>query len=364
MSGKIAYDSNTLLYRDILRSCWLVIALYIVGTSTQLFFTEHDRTAFFWQAMVYPSCGLIALTGLLEAAFRKRFKWMDYLLVGGVNGLACIIILSLYELKYGMFALIFPILLSLHFYNRRLIGFALAQALVTVAVVQRWLTGIGVAQSLSDFTFLVALLITTAYVMNGLRKHAFTLSRELVAVTKEKQDLQTKNTLMEALQRIEPVTGLYNHRAFHERLASMAEEDAASGSVQLAILDIDNFKRVNDTFGHAAGDAVIQFVANQLKEHLESGDFGFRYGGEEFAVLYVGKSTERVVRQLETIRRAVSAQPHEALGGDRVTVSIGVRELEPGLSKEALFHEADMALYEAKRTGKDRTIVYSGRVSV
>lgn len=346
------------LYQDILRSCWLITGLYLLGTGTQLFFTTHDFTGFIWYAIVFPTLGMAALNALMGWIFRKERPYAEYQLIIGVNLFICIILVSLYELPIVFYSLIIPILLSLHFYSKRLILFALIQALLTVGLILGLSPVIRGILEGSEFIMLVSLLIATALIINNLRKHAFALSRQLVTVTQEKQDLLTKNTLMEKLSRVDSATGLYNHRSFHEHLTQvMVVSEANAVPVHLVLLDIDNFKRVNDTYGHAAGDTVIQFVAGELQGYQEPEDFVSRYGGEEFAVLSVEKDTDRVVAQMETIRLAISERTHEKLNGEAVTISIGVRKLAAGMSREELFHQADMALYQAKRSGKNRTVV-------
>ncbi|MNH74709.1 putative diguanylate cyclase AdrA [compost metagenome] len=350
------------LYRDILRSCWLIICIYVAGTSVELFFTNHDHTAFFWQAVFIPALEMTALNLIMGAIFRKETRWTEYLLIAGVNLFISIIIISLYELPIVFYILIIPILLSLYFYNKRLIVFALIQAILTVIIINVLSPTIRDVLDPSEFIMLFSMLTATALIINNLRKHAFALTQELVKVTEEKQDLQTRNTLMERLNRVDSATGLYNHRSFHEHLVNvMGVSEAYSLHVHLAILDIDNFKKVNDTFGHAVGDSVISYVATQLNEFLDQNDFASRYGGEEFAILSVEKDTAQFVEQLEAIRLAISQKHFDTMNGLSVTISIGVQQLMPGMHKENLFHQADMALYEAKKSGKNRTIVAGPR---
>lgn len=354
----LPFMNNRNLYRDIILSCWLIIGIYALGTSVQLFFTDYEPMLFFRKAILFPILKMAALNAAMGWIFRKERSWANYLLIIGVNLFTCVIIVSLYELPIVIYSLIIPILLSLYFYSRRLIVFALIQALLTVVVIYAFAPTVREGLHSDNLIMLLSLLTATTLIINKLRKHAFALFHELVKVTEEKQDLQTKNTYMEKLNRMDPATGLYNHRSFHEHLVNVMNlPEAHSLQVHLAVLDIDNFKRVNDTFGHAAGDVVIQFVAGQLSASLDPNDFVSRYGGEEFAVLCVEKNTGRVVEQLEEIRRSISLQHHEVLDGEAVTISIGVRKLMPGMSKEELFHQADTALYHAKRSGKNRTII-------
>jgi len=346
------------LYRDIIRSCWAITIIYLIGTSIELSFTDYDRTLFFWNAIALPAIKMIALNATMGWVFRRVQPYSKYILITGINLFICIIIFSLYNLPIVIYSLIIPILLSLYFYSKRLIIFALVQSLLTVAVILFTLPGIRAGLSSSNLIMLLALLSATALIINSLRKHAFALFEQLIKVTQEKQDLQTKNELMEQLNRVDSATGLYNHRSFHEHLVKVIETpDNYAYPTHLAILDIDHFKRVNDTYGHAVGDVAIKFVARQLSLAMDPSDFVARYGGEEFAVVCIDKRTEHVIEQLEQLRQSIAQHKLDHLGGESVTISIGIQKLLPGMSKEELFQQADEALYRAKKSGRNQTMV-------
>jgi diguanylate cyclase len=346
------------LSQDILRTCWWVVVLYAIATSSNLFFTSHNRINFFYQVILLPSLEMGILVLLLKWYVSRTAAYIEYVMIFGVNLLISIIIFSLYELPIVFYLLVIPILISLFYYRQRVILFALLQGLVTMILINVISPQIRGGMTVGDLIMLISLLIATTMIINNLRKRFYAMAQELIRTIQEKQDLQTKNILMEKLNRIDAATGLYNHRSFHEHLDNvMSLQGSSELSIHLAILDIDNFKQVNDTFGHAAGDAVIKFVADQLKKQLEPDDFASRYGGEEFAILSVDQSTDRFYAQLEQIRTAIMEQEQESLEGKKVTISISVQRLLPDMSKSELFQGADMALYSAKRTGKNRTIL-------
>ena len=149
------------------------------------------------------------------------------------------------------------------------------------------------------------------------------------------------------------LTGIYNHRHFHEVLPREIERAKRySQPFCLLIIDIDDFKKYNDTHGHLAGDKLLTNIANLLISSMRSADIVFRYGGEEFVVILpqVGKqggvsSAERI---LKLIKQKLS-----------VTVSIGVTSFsDDGASKDKLINQADSAMYQAKKLGKDRICVF------
>jgi diguanylate cyclase (GGDEF)-like protein len=146
----------------------------------------------------------------------------------------------------------------------------------------------------------------------------------------------------------DPVTGLGNHRHFHELLERTLESAAAAGQpVSLCLLDLDDFKRVNDTHGHPAGDGVLAQVADCLRSTGE----GFRLGGDEFALILAGRDEDEARRILEA---AVARLAALELACGPVTVSAGLASY-PGhaLNRDELVGAADAALYAAKRAGKN-----------
>ena len=153
------------------------------------------------------------------------------------------------------------------------------------------------------------------------------------------------------------LTQLYNRRAFDERLAkARAREERQGGRFAVLLLDIDHFKKLNDTFGHPAGDAAIKHTARVLEEHLRQGDEAARYGGEEFAVILPGADAAGAVPLAERVRAAIE-RSQVVFEGARlaVTVSIGVSAWpDDGRELDALLAAADRALYAAKQEGRNR----------
>jgi diguanylate cyclase (GGDEF)-like protein len=150
---------------------------------------------------------------------------------------------------------------------------------------------------------------------------------------------------------IDELTGLSNHRRFQEALAHEMVRMRRSGRpTALALIDVDDFKTINDTHGHQHGDRVLQTVARLLSDACRATDEPARYGGDELAVILSETDLEGALVIGESLRRAVAA--HE--GG--LTISVGVSAVRPDAgSADALIHAADAALYEAKRGGKNRT---------
>ncbi|WP_236634581.1 GGDEF domain-containing protein [Exiguobacterium sp. SL-10] len=159
------------------------------------------------------------------------------------------------------------------------------------------------------------------------------------------------------------LTGIWNRRAFDERFERMWDEVAETGDViALLLLDIDAFKMYNDTYGHLAGDACLERVATTIAKAVGEDGMTARYGGEEFAVLLRPRHARQPKEIAECIRQAVLKLniPHEGYQPLRkVSVSIGVAEHAPAQDSEKadLIEAADRALYQAKRSGRNRVSV-------
>jgi diguanylate cyclase (GGDEF)-like protein len=171
--------------------------------------------------------------------------------------------------------------------------------------------------------------------------------------------------LYEQTQRLattDPLTNLSNHRSFRDSLAlEIARASRLGYALGLLMIDVDNFKRVNDTFGHPVGDEVLRSIAEVLRSNLRQTDVAARYGGEEFAIVLPGLGPRGVRAVGEKLRRAVGAlQPlvSEASGPFQISVSVGgVSASHPELNAVDLVRVADSALYAAKRRGRNSVCV-------
>ncbi|MHA6288418.1 PleD family two-component system response regulator [Maricaulis sp. CAU 1757] len=155
----------------------------------------------------------------------------------------------------------------------------------------------------------------------------------------------------------DPLTGLHNRRFISSRLRQALEGYRTGGKpVSLLIADIDHFKRINDTYGHEAGDAILRDFSVRLHKTVRALDLAARYGGEEFLVVMPGAGVNHAFLAADRIRAAICNTPFELADGTQidVTVSIGLAQAAQGESMEALVKRADMALYEAKDAGRNQ----------
>ena len=172
-------------------------------------------------------------------------------------------------------------------------------------------------------------------------------------------NLKLRETLQDQSIR-DPITGLFNRRYMEESLDREIQRcERKRQALSIIMLDVDHFKRFNDTFGHEAGDIVLRELGQFLQRYVRGSDIACRYGGEEFTLILPEASLEVCRKRAEQLRQGVRhlnlQHRHHPLGA--ITLSIGVACFpEHGLSSEVVIRAADTALYRAKQQGRDRVV--------
>ncbi|MFP4035872.1 MAG: GGDEF domain-containing protein [Desulfovermiculus sp.] len=193
--------------------------------------------------------------------------------------------------------------------------------------------------------------------MSVLNNELSTLGREL---SRKNKELQEANSRISELVRTDPLTRLANRRYFQERyteIFSLARRKDLPLSV--VMMDIDFFKTVNDTYGHAAGDRVLTAFGELLRNDCREEDLAARFGGEEFIVCLPHTALEKALTFAERVRQEFHSG--DILdNGHKITISSGVAEIEPQDSPDELINRADKALYRAKSEGRNRVVVDRG----
>lgn len=168
----------------------------------------------------------------------------------------------------------------------------------------------------------------------------------------KQQELMSLNHQLEALVSIDALTGLKNRRFFQQRLLeSLALFQRTQQTFSLLIIDIDHFKRINDTYGHPVGDFVLTNLAQLLQSLSREMDIAARYGGEEFVILLPNTDKENAMLTAERYRSKIESA---AWGEYKVTVSIGAATVSQEDTDESLLNKADQALYSSKKGGRNR----------
>ncbi|AFY17285.1 GGDEF domain-containing protein [Pseudomonas sp. UW4] len=155
---------------------------------------------------------------------------------------------------------------------------------------------------------------------------------------------------------VDPLTGLPNRAAWSERLEHEVKQWQQHGNtLLLAMLDLDHFKRINDNYGHLAGDKVLKIIASVLRKRLRATDFIARFGGEEFVLLMPSTVPAAGLKLLESLRASIEACPFHFKGEPvTITVSVGMSAFRPGEHSDQVLKRADQALYRAKNAGRNR----------
>lgn len=223
---------------------------------------------------------------------------------------------------------------------------------LSIVVLPDWYQRLGV-RLMAVFLLLTSMaglvLWRTAYLRHRQRE----LERQIAERT---ADLRAANDRLAHMAMTDPLTGCANRRHFMERAAEvMALANRHGTPLCLAVLDLDDFKRVNDTHGHPAGDAVLTLVGHTLKSHLRSTDLVGRVGGEEFALLMTHTDLDGAMLLADRLREAIGSAS-TAFDGDwiGITTSIGVTQRHQNEDFDSLYARADAALYVAKQTGRNR----------
>jgi diguanylate cyclase len=190
-------------------------------------------------------------------------------------------------------------------------------------------------------------------------QQAALLKRQLEALEREAFELrrQVEETRQQAMR--DPLTGLPNRRAFEARIdEELARWRRFGTPLALVVFDVDDFKQINDVFGHKAGDRALALIGKILAESLRETDFIARYGGEEIVGLLPGADGEAALKVADMMRRQVEqAGMHSHNKPVKITLSGGVAVAGPGETAEQLFERADQAMYQAKRAGKNRCVL-------
>jgi len=172
-------------------------------------------------------------------------------------------------------------------------------------------------------------------------------------------DVTAQHLVEQNLRRLagtDPLTGLSNRRSFEELSDQLF---AVAPTLTALMIDVDHFKSVNDTYGHAVGDQVLQTLSARCRTVLRGDDLMARLGGEEFVILMTGLNRESTLAMAERLRQVIGSTPMQTDAGDiEVRASIGVAIRSRGDANfDAMLHRADTALYQAKRTGRNRVVI-------
>lgn len=358
----IAYVSISEWNRKVMRWIWICIGLVIFIEMLLFIFYQpvpECSKSQYWETFVLrPSVAIVLEALFMEVVFRLFgnllgehvvtvvFLLMQFLLLGTVVAVHS-------SVPYMCMILTYPVIFA-NVYREKIFRYiALAMCvMVYAAITYEVIPSTEFKPDNSREVYLVIFI--------GFTIVAFSFSKVLTSVVvnfeKENQKIcEEKEKILEISQR-DSMTGLYNHKLFYEKLDEELQRCDTEHHLSLVIIDIDNFKSINDTFGHATGDNVILKIVSIIRENMEESDIAARYGGEEFGLILVGKGEMEAFNIAERIRRSVEEAIVEGVER-KVTISLGMMEVRPkDKNGILLFKEVDSALYEAKQTGKNKTV--------
>ncbi|WP_238326779.1 GGDEF domain-containing protein [Paenibacillus graminis] len=354
-SGTSAYRQAKWIKR-FLQTYWLVIALHFLAQLAAYTFLPYERGAheFYYGVLLYPTLLMGAVVGIAQWIDHRVSKYSFLTLFMAGTIIAMIIIHLNMDIRIIAALMLLPIFASAIFYRLDLTFFTFALQAVAFFVMYRWDYWFKYFFSSFDLIAIPIFLVVGTLVASIMIINGRELVSDLEASLTAKQDLLIENAIMRKLSTTDALTDLYNHISFHEFYDRALEYGDQGAPFHLALIDIDNFKLINDKYGHRTGDIILSRVAKAIRDITSPADIAARYGGEEFAVLFFEKTFEEAEAIAEKIRLRLSETPHEEMDGAAVTVSIGLKSYSQGNTKELLFEEVDALLYAAKHEGKNK----------
>jgi diguanylate cyclase (GGDEF)-like protein len=346
-------------YRNMINLYWITIILTVLLEYLIHRLGPQSGSVSFLFLLAMQALGLAAVTGVTEMLHRYRKLHSDTLLLitGIIYASSIIYINPTIGIVPAIY--IFPILTSILSFNKNRILLSFVLILLCLGVMYALTPNLRLIMEPVHIIGILFLYIGVTIIALSITISGTELLNNLSYAIEAKQELLVKNVIMEKLSKTDALTELYNHKTFHEYLEKLIEQSELNQlTLQLAIMDIDNFKKINDTYGHWIGDVILQQVAVILRETVTPNDFVARYGGEEFAVIFTEKTLEQAYAITEQIRVKLAKTLHPELDSQAVTISVGLQDYIKGAGKETLFKGADASLYTAKRTGKNKTVTH------
>lgn len=221
--------------------------------------------------------------------------------------------------------------------------------------------------SLLEILILAYVLVNNLHSVNDQKRSATLAAKHLLEqlnhdleekVAIRTRELNERNQMLSDLALRDSMTGLLNHNSIIDRLDLMLKNAVRYGhKLSVAMIDIDHFKSINDSYGHQAGDAVIRRVAEVIEKSIRRSDSCGRYGGEEFLVVFSQASADKAYERAEKIRREIMNISISEINDFQITASIGISEFNDSHPQLDLLKQADNALYRVKQSGRNNTFL-------
>jgi diguanylate cyclase len=347
--------------RKILNGYWIVVLISfiaeIVALVIKIKVSPEMVQHYLIHTMAIPSgvqVALVLANELLERYYRKPRPYT--IILTGIL-ISAVLIYGNKTLIGMQYVMMVPMLTAAYYYNRRYLTFAYVMLIPVLATMYVLFPKIWYHMTIYERFALFFILTGEYLILVQLLHRGKDLLEKLIKSSRSERDLLIKNTIIERLSKTDALTDLYNHKTFQEYLDHMIElSETNRMPLQIAVMDIDNFKSINDTYGHAVGDIILKRVAGILQQSFTAEEIIARYGGEEFAIIFPAKTLGQALDLCEQARESIWQLDHPEMEDRRVSVSIGLSGYVQGMGKSRFFSEADSLLYEAKKTGKNKTV--------
>jgi diguanylate cyclase (GGDEF)-like protein len=352
--------------RYIVNVGYIIVALIIMAHVIWYFAARsilaHPPDVYLRNYIILPAIGLLALAVFVDLLVRSpRFS----LFMKEAVSISLIIAISLYlclthviaKVLLGSFIL--PIFASTIFTNVKLtrwMFWASSLAVLLIGVIYLFLGKLDGDMIMQ--IFVACFMFICSY---QIAKILIRYSHDnLTTLT----NYDNKHQYMKEQLKLDSFTGLYNKKTFDDYLPKLMEEcQNEDVLISMAMIDVDNFKYVNDLYGHPMGDRVLLYLSQILKKVQADNIRAFRMGGDEFSVLFKGFDAENSARVCEALRAQMESCPLRATDGKRVTFSCGVVSINPkNIDLEVFTKAADSALYAAKNSGRNQVVIYKNTI--
>ncbi|WP_164744400.1 GGDEF domain-containing protein [Paenibacillus xylaniclasticus] len=351
MNDKWLQSKHSRWNRLLLNGCWAMLVLLFFIQWARLHYADDHH----WmrELLIPTAVQLIILTAaeLFRAYGSKRLT--DYGILIGLM-LNCAVYAYISDMASLSLIMLIPIFASAYYCSSNKLMLTAVLSLISILLLNWNIQHNIIRLETAGMSAITIICSIVALQLAKLGRSAVQRSLESEIMYKE---LLAKSALMEKLVKTDAMTELYNHMTFHEYLDHLVIHHESSGMpLHLVLLDIDNFKQINDIYGHRAGDSILRRVSELIRTEVRGEDIAARYGGEEFAILLSDTTLDETYSRMERIRIKVSSETHDLLDGKRVTLSIGIARYRAWEGKESFFARTDAALYMAKNSGKNRIV--------
>jgi diguanylate cyclase (GGDEF)-like protein len=344
--------------RKLIHILWWTLLIYQVVAVLGFFFNLYDQPPqwfnSFMHVQIITTCLQLSLMGAGYLAIHFLKQYSDFIMITWTMTMVSIFIIRIPELMSSYELISIPIILASIYFQKKYIFFAYSLGIVYLISLLVCQVYQGHSLTPSDVVMSITVLTVTGLVCFVIMNKGLVLITELKDSVVREQDLLIRNVMIDRLSKVDALTELFNHRSFQEHTDHLISHMPHDTALELALIDIDNFKKINDTYGHWVGDMVLKTIGSILKEVLGPDDMSFRYGGEEFAVLFVGKSHEEVLHICEKLMETIRSTEIPEMPDQPLTMSIGLASYNRNTMKKAWFQLVDECLYTAKRNGKNR----------